>query len=420
MKKLSGNFSSTNNFKYTVRISSLLLYCFIFNFQIGSQTANYVTNGGFEICKNCETGVSYKKPSFWDATDTLKFFGGLFGITISSYPVPLNNYTYQWPRHGNKYLLSTQYCNTCLFNTRGYPRNTLRETLMSGHTYCFSMYINLSNESSYAINSIGAFFSDSSSDTITECTIPLTYLIPQVKVTNFISDTLDWVEVHGTYIANGTERYLILGNFNNDLNTDTILVNATNLPQKFSSYLFDDVSCIDIDLPAYAGPDQSIIPGDSVFIGRQPDVGIDEACMWFKLPDTTAIDTVAGLWVKPTSTSTYAVRQEICGNVKWDTVVIYMNLSGLEKLNFISARLTIFPVPAADALELGFSNETPLAGFNRVVIYDQLGEIIKDEEINFKEGRARINTSYLKEGIYSLKLISAEEGMVSKRFLIKR
>jgi hypothetical protein len=213
---------------------------------------------------------------------------------------------------------------------------------------------------------------------------------------------------------------LILGNFNNDLNTDTILVNATNLPQKFSSYLFDDVSCIDIDLPAYAGPDQSIIPGDSVFIGRQPDVGIDEACMWFKLPDTTAIDTVAGLWVKPTSTSTYAVRQEICGNVKWDTVVIYMNLSGLEKLNFISARLTIFPVPAADALELGFSNETPLAGFNRVVIYDQLGEIIKDEEINFKEGRARINTSYLKEGIYSLKLISAEEGMVSKRFLIKR
>jgi hypothetical protein len=142
--------------------------------------------------------------------------------------------------------------------------------------------------------------------------------------------------------------------------------------------------------------------------------------MWFKLPDTTAIDTVAGLWVKPTSTSTYAVRQEICGNVKWDTVVIYMNLSGLEKLNFISARLTIFPVPAADALELGFSNETPLAGFNRVVIYDQLGEIIKDEEINFKEGRARINTSYLKEGIYSLKLISAEEGMVSKRFLIKR
>jgi hypothetical protein len=212
----------------------------------------------------------------------------------------------------------------------------------------------------------------------------------------------------------------MIGNFKNDANTNTVLVNPTNLPAVFSDYIFDDISCIDIDLPAYAGPAQSIIPGDSIFIGRQPDVGIDEACMWFKLPDTTAIDTVAGLWVKPTVTSTYAVRQEICGNVKWDTVVIYMNLSGLEKLNFISARLTIFPVPAADALELGFSNETPLAGFNRVVIYDQLGEIIKDEEINFKEGRARINTSYLKEGIYSLKLISAEEGMVSKRFLIKR
>jgi hypothetical protein len=55
--------------------------------------------------------------------------------------------------------------------------------------------------------------------------------------------------------------------------------------------------------------------------------------------------------------------QEICGNVKWNPVVIYMNLAGLEKLNIISARLTIFPVPAADVLELGFSNETPLAGF---------------------------------------------------------
>jgi hypothetical protein len=420
MKKLSGNFLSTD--KGFTNIGTLFTsWVLLCHLQVAAQLANYVNNGGFEICANCEISA-FKKPLYWDATDTNRFFGVLCSKKFSSPGVPLNSYTYQWPRHGDNYLGSQFFCPTCNYNTRGYPRNLLKQTLSAGHTYCFSMYVNLTNQSTHAIKEIGVFFADSTTDSINECTIPLTFLMPQItNTTNTITDTLNWVLIRGLYSAYGNEKYLMLGNFNSDANTNNILVNPANSPAIFSNYLYDDISCIDIDLPANSGPDQSIIPGDSVFIGRQQDVGIDEACMWYKLPDTTIpIDTVAGLWVNPVTTSTYIVRQEICGNVKWDTVVVYMNLTGLEKFRFIGERLTVFPVPATDHLELMVGDEISLAGFNRVVIYDHLGEMIKVEEINFKNGKAKINTSCLKDGVYSLRLISAEEGVISKRFLIKR
>jgi hypothetical protein len=195
-------------------------------------------------------------------------------------------------------------------------------------------------------------------------------------------------------VANGTEKYALLGNFKADNALDTMLFNPTNLPLVFTDVCIDDVSCIPIDLPAFAGNDTSSVIGGSVYIGRARDVGIDEACTWFKLPNTTvAIDTAAGIHVSPTTTSTYVVRQEICGNVKWDTVVVYPSAVGLAELKILNEELKIYPVPADQILELKILNEKLFQDFKHLIICNSLGQMVREEEIAFKDKSVSIMVS---------------------------
>ena len=69
---------------------------------------------------------------------------------------------------------------------------------------------------------------------------------PQIKspVGVFLNDTLNWIEISGTYIAHGGERYITIGNFNNP--TDTFnLPNNNNNTTVVSYYFIDDVTVRD-------------------------------------------------------------------------------------------------------------------------------------------------------------------------------
>lgn len=217
-------------------------------------------------------------------------------------------------------------------------------------------------------------------------------------------------------MANGTEKYLLLGNFL-DLNTvTTASINTPFFPQTWTDLLIDDVSCIEINLPAYAGPDKSCIPGDSVFIGRQPDFAIDSGCVWYKLPNmTTAIDTISGLWVKPTTTSTYVVRQELdCSPLKWDTVVVYINVVGLHDLNWYSDNITLFPNPTSDNITISVSSTIPdFSGFS---IFNNLGQRIREGYIVLKDKSFTLQTSDLDPGIYQVHF-KTPSGKVTKQFV---
>jgi hypothetical protein len=405
------------------KISLAFLFLFSSSKMTG-QIANFVNNGGFE--ESFPVPPIYHIPTYWSAPDSGKAFGELLSKVLPPYKIPKNSYGYQWPRSGNNILGTLLYCPTCSGNNRGYPKNRLKKTLAAGINYCVSIYVNLTNESTHGISQIGCYFGDGSIDTITRCNSPITYLIPQITnpVNSVIIDTLNWILILGEFIANGTEKYLVIGNFASDSTTNKILNNPTHMPVEAANYLIDDVSVIATDLPAYAGPDHALIPGDSAFIGREPDVGIDEACMWYKLPnDSVPIDTVAGLWVKPVGTATYVVRQQLnCGGVKWDTVVVYENPLGVNSL-FISAEsLRVYPNPADEILkvELRLLPDANLEDqvFD-IMIYNNLGQVVKAEKISFEENALSIQTDDLPEGVYTLQLKSAA-GMINKRFLIAR
>jgi hypothetical protein len=403
------------------RMKKYIFLTFIWPSFLQSQIANYVSNGGFEkviFGSNPNTAVD------WHSIDGLSAYGVLLSANIPPYNVPLSSYTYQWPRNGFNFLATTPYCVTCTYNVRGYPCNKLKSKLENGKTYCFSMFVNLTNKSYYSISSLGAYFSDSSIDTIKYCTIPLTYLTPQIQnqIGNHLSDTLNWVPITGTFVANGTEEYLIVGNFNNDANSDTLFVNPYTFPQRGAAYSFDDISCIEVNLPAYAGPDKSILLGDSVYIGRESDFVIDPGCIWYKLPNiTTAIDTSSGIWVKPTVTTTYVVKQVLdCSPEKWDTVVVFMDLVGIEKHKLLSEELKLFPIPAKDEIQLSIFNAKLLKDFHLLSTYNNLGLLIREEEIRIENNSIKIKTDNLPSGVYSLQLKSSSNEIVTKRFVISR
>jgi hypothetical protein len=61
-----------------------------------------------------------------------------------------------------------------------------------------------------------------------------------------INDTLNWTRISGNIVADSAYQYLIIGNFYDDVNTDTLHWNCGSCLNAFGYYLVDDV-CISTD-----------------------------------------------------------------------------------------------------------------------------------------------------------------------------
>ncbi len=410
-------------------LSRLVLTCFlVFSLciKVNSQIANYVDNGGFEKYHNCSPTnsllIAIVNTYGWDEID------GVFGSRWIHYcygAVPYNNYFYNYPMSDSAYLLFDAFCLNCSFaGSRTNVRNTLKSPLVAGRTYCVKFYINTSDVSAHSIDAIDAYFGGDELDTITKAHLPLSYLSPQVSnpAYNYLTDTVGWTAITGTFAAQGGEKYMVIGNLRSNIATNSVVSNPITAAQGWSGSTvgLDNVSCIDIELPAYAGPDTYVITGGSVYIGRPRDVGIDDACIWYKLPNTTnSIDTAAGIWVSPTATSTYMVVQDICGNVKRDTVVVSLSGVGISEIEAIQNDIKLFPNPASDFIQAQYTLDIS-DPFNGLSIFNNLAQLIREEEITFKNKKVNIPISELDNGVYFLELKNSTGQTLKKRFVVAR
>ena len=417
------------------KINSLFFLLFavsIFSFKMECQTTNYVSNGSFEKTYTCTTtNFSLKNLIGWNSLDSVNNAPAAAYVnycnTNGCCSVPFNSFGYQFPRNGAGFVRGQFYCpnpNICGSAPRGFLKNRLKHKLDSGKTYCSRMFVNSIHSCMYSIDGIAMYYGGIDLDTISTPNNAIPNIIPQVQISYILFDTLNWASISGTFVATGHEKYLVIGCFKADAVVNYSVTNTNTVFAGWAGYNIDDVSCIELNLPAFAGRDTSIFLGDSVFLGRQPDVGIDEACKWYKLPTiitptTPAIDTVAGFWVNPITTSTYVVRQEICGLVKWDTVVVYMDAVGIEKFNLIKNDLKLFPNPAQDILQIQFTVDVENE-FKTISIYNKLGQLLREEDLIFKNKTASIKTEELENGVYVLKLHGKSLQTVSRRFIINR
>lgn len=398
-------------------IKTVIALKFLFNTNQVLSQVNYVSNPSYEDLYNCNPPYIIPLSKQWNCIDSSKPNLAGYNYNTCFGNVPLNGATYQYPKTGNGYIRINFYCTSpCTYtNSRTYPKNRLKGTLINGNTYCAKMHVNLQNTSPYAIESLQMLLIDGSVDTIKYVNMPLTYLTPQITNTlGIINDTLNWIEIKGTFVANGTEKYLIIGNFKTDVAT-SITSNTTGLGGGiWSEYMIDDVSVIDFNLAANAGPDKNITLGDSAFIGIPPEVGLE--CVWAS--GTTTIGTGGGLWVKPTSVGTfsYVVTQNICGNIKKDTVNVNVSPGSVSENEIFAQSISFYPQPAQEYLSIYFHSYYD-ANIN-CLIQDINGKEVLRRELPVNQFKAQLDLSGLDNGVYFLHFKTPNDRIAIKRLVI--
>jgi len=214
---------------------------------------NLIPNGDFEQYWHCPTHESQiDSAKFWFQPHILSssdYFNQCASSSGSGYHVnvPHGWAGFQQAHSGAGYAGIALWCEFCPINYREYIETSfqsLSNSLVTDQCYHFQMYINLGNACKYSCHNIGVYFSDSIITGISGYyNLPFT---PQITNTiGNVPDTLNWTLVSGDYVAHGGESYLIIGNFDIDLSTDTIDINSTYGSSSFNLLAFvyiDDVS----------------------------------------------------------------------------------------------------------------------------------------------------------------------------------
>jgi hypothetical protein len=396
------------------------------NLQVYSQV-NFVQNPSFEELDTCSVNGFVHPPKYWD---TLRAGGGGFPQICSLcgpyfLTVPTTGAaSYQVARTGNNYTYLDVWKGAPIgpgyIYERSYIQNEFHDKLVQGHTYCVTFCTSLMNESKYAITEIGAYLDDGS---VFTPFFGVSTKSPQiVSPTGFLlTDTLGWLKVQGSFVANGTEKYLTLGNFKTTAATTRSVMPTSptfTYQRNVSEYYFDDISVIDIDLPAYAGGHKGCFAGDSVYLGRPREVGLDDACTWYKWPNLSlAFDSAkAGIWVKPVGTETYVLRQEICGHVRWDTVYIYPDAVGFQEQLQLEQALRIYPQPSSTFINLQLKQGP--AQNTQITLLNNLGQAVLSKEIHLGTQITSLDIHALLSGVYTLQLIQNNNVCVRRKIIV--
>jgi hypothetical protein len=201
---------------------------------------NLVPNPSFENYASCPTNLSQFTLAIpWVMPqNTSPASSDLYnGCNATIVNVPSNVCGYQTAHTGIGYAGIFTYGAS---NLREYMQVQLSSPLLAGNIYTVEMYANPSKNAGIGVDAIGIYIStDSAFGTGT--VNPLPYA-PQISnpTGNIISDTIAWTLVSGFYTALGGEKYITIGNFLDDLSTNSFVFNPTGWGRGY--YLIDDVS----------------------------------------------------------------------------------------------------------------------------------------------------------------------------------
>ncbi len=375
---------------------------------------NLVKNPSFEQYSACpiNNDQSYLANG-WNGIDSNWYIGGSAAhpFCLADYinvcapygspcTVPLTAYYYQYPRTGDGMIGFRAYSDGgpsghIMYD---YLQGKLISTLVYGKAYCVTFYVSLACRSQYANNKISAYFDDGMIDTTQHCEYPQTQYTPQVVEEEIITDTTGWTKIQGSFVANGTETFITIGNFSDTAHTAKIT--WYGIGGEFGGYLLDDVSVIASDAQAYAGPDKAVMIGDTAWIGLDSN-GEGMPCYWYVLGGSTPIDSGGTIKVAPASTTTYMVSMDLCGTITTDTVTVYVWALG-NKHVLQPSLVNVYPNPATTALHIDGA-----AGCD-LTLYDAVGRVVATKESIAP--REVLDMSQLHPAFYQLQLKDPKTG----------
>ena len=205
---------------------------------------NLVPNGSFEDTLDCATHWHQPAAAI-----------GWFNPTLSTpdYYSPFLNCGYSSLSGFQSAHSGEAYCGIYTFIdqsiTREYLEIKLTDSLVQGVVYKTEFYVSRADYARYSTDAIGIYFS---SDSIADSTFGNLQFFPQVENASFniISDTITWVKVSGQFIANGGEKFVTIGNFYDNSNTN-YTIDSGNFSIEFGAYYFIDDVFVGIDSIQY-------------------------------------------------------------------------------------------------------------------------------------------------------------------------
>jgi len=238
---------------------------------------------------------------------------------------PYYHYGSQLPRTGNRFAGIYTWDEPVKDLYREYLQIKLQTPLIPGEYYCTEMYVSLAEIPHYGANNLGMYFSDQEIQDVqfgSYANLPYT---PQIVETKIIMDTVNWVRVSGTFQATTAAQYLIIGNFSNDTDTQSIFDGPNNDHYYgYAYYFIDDVSVEKLPYKNFIfSGNQDICEGDTTTIFA--NAGVPDVT-WAALMDTSTIIHIGySLKTKPLVTTSYQVKATNCHLKLVDTVTVFVN-----------------------------------------------------------------------------------------------
>ncbi len=214
----------------------LFLIIVIVSINIGVlYSQNLVPNPSFEDTLACPTTANQldKCANWWPSRGSPDYFHECDFIT-GNIAVPENFIGFQYANTGKAYVGFIAYYRAAP-NQREFITCELTSPLNIGSKYQISFYISLADNCyRLASNKTGILLSTSNYN-----------LSNQAPILNFahfysniiVNDTMNWVHFQGNFISDSNYTHLSVGNFFDDLSTDTIYLP----PASFSYYYLDDL-----------------------------------------------------------------------------------------------------------------------------------------------------------------------------------
>jgi len=237
------------NFNY-LKLEAIVFSFFCVGFSFSQNDLNLVQNSSFEVVEGKQKKLgNIDKATGWNSATGKASDLFISGEKIAELSAPNNLYGKQDPKDGKNYagIVAYSYNNDKL--QRSYIYSELSKDLTKGARYCVKFYVVLADASKYYCNNIGALFTKEPVDASATQVLNTgksggVVLHTNNKMEDFDSN-FDWKQVCGTYVAKGKEKYIIIGNFSDDSETEwdkNKVKNSDFTPVAGAYYYIDHIS----------------------------------------------------------------------------------------------------------------------------------------------------------------------------------
>lgn len=306
---------------------------------------NLVKNPSFENYIQCPNGFGlfngYVQDWFGFNPSSPSFFHSCASLPDR---VPENSYGFQFANTGDGYACILTYNWNFDPDKRNYIEGNFVSILKKDSVYCINYFVNLCNTSLGAIRNLDAYISDTLLDWNNGTGFILTNITPQIKSTQLLNDTANWIKVNGLYKAHGGEQYITIGNFLPDAQT-TILSYSPGNPIRIDYYI-DDVSVVPTGLSGPNLGNDTIICKNTLPYNLTAPTGYD-SYLWSNgsISNSISVNDSGTYWVRCTLAD--------CGQL---TDSVHIGFNNIPQLNLGNDTVVCTGTAIKLTAQTGFTN----------------------------------------------------------------